>query len=1122
MSRLRLFLLGAPLIELDGAPITLNRRKDLALLAYLAVTAEPHTRETLATLLWPDYDSTHAFTNLRRSIWELNKTFGDRLGTKTGILTIRKNSDFWLDTEAFRSLIAESAQKDHLKSLQDAAALYRGDFLTGFNLRDSNAFEEWQFFTAAEYRRDFSNVLEELASAYVELGNFDQAVQTTQRWLELDTLHEPAQRKLIQLLALSGDRSAAIRQYRQIEKILARELGVEPDGETKRLLADIQSGKFDRQPISVKEDRRQIINLPIPPTPFVGRESALEQIKANLINPDCRLLSLLGPGGIGKTRLAIQTAQELADQFPQGVYFVPLTALNSRQSILQAIANALGFSFRPGNESAANQLKTYLQPKNVLLVLDNFEHLASEADLLNDIGQEAHGLQYLVTSRERLQLQMEWVFEVGGMEYPPLSRSYKSQIADTSDKVFNGETLLEYKAVQLFLSAAERIQVGFKLAEADYPAVARITQLVHGVPLALELAAAWITLFNPPQIADQIERSLDFLETSLQDIPERQRSLRAVFDQSWNLLDEREKLIVSSLSVFHGGFDIQAAENVFSISPQELLTLVSKSFLQSSESGRFELHELICQYAYEKFSENAQQTQVVLDQTSEYFCSWVNQLADRLKGPEQQMALFEFEQDLDNILCAWFWAVEAKKAIRISTSIEGLCLYFDLRIRFVEGQEHCRRGAEVFKEPESNEELLTLAQLLAWEGFFAQSLSDFDTADDLHQRSLDILDDVGSEECKLTFTKAFNLYCLGYVAHFKGKGEQAKQYLESSLTIFQTLGEPYWSADVLAALASTSAYLLWEKDSGEQYRTKSLEIRLSLGDQFKVANLQYECAVITAYHTGDLSGAEQLFLESSQIYDQLDSPNSKALALTCLGQIAYLNGKFEESIQFANDIIQIHEELGDRKSIAWVHIQLCQDYICLGDYQQAMNHSQIVFDHAQVRPMVDVEMALHHTMIGNLHLVHGEYNLARDLFLTEINKNREIHAKHSLARDLAGLGRAEYGLGDIESAWEHCIESLNLFSKFRHYDWMLSALATMALLLAHKGSAEKALELQGLVTCYPVLANSRWFEDVYWQEIKVLTKDLPQETIEKALSRGREANPWETLEQLIILLSHDE
>ncbi len=1116
MPRLRLFLLGAPQIELDGALITLNRRKDLALLAYLAVTAESHTRETLAALLWPDFDTSHAFANLRRSIYEINKILGEWLEAGPQTLAIRRGPELWLDIEAFQSLIAESDNPDRLNSLQDAVALYRGDFMTGFNLRDSTGFEEWQFFTAAEFRRDFSHVLEELTDEYLELRDIDQAIQIAQRWLKLDTLHEPAHRKLMQLHAMSGDRSAAIRQYQQSEKILDRELGVQPDDETKRLLEDIQMGKLDSKPKPAGEDQLSKINLPVPPTPFIGRETELERIRENLLNPDCRLLNLHGPGGIGKTRLAIQAAQESADQFPQGIYFVPLVTLNSRQSIIQTIACTLGFNFRPEKESPQDQLLGYLQHKRLLLVLDNFEHLVSEAGFLNDISQSAQGLKFIVTSRERLQMRMEWVFEVGGMDYPPPSRPSKSQIKIPSGTaIIDEETLLEYNAIRLFLNAAERAQAEFDLTTEDYQAVVRITQLVDGIPLALELAAAWVSIFNPHEIANQIERSLDFLETTIQDIPERQRNLRAVFDQSWNLLDEREQSFISSLSVFQGGFNFQAATEIFSISPQELLTLVSKSFLQRSDIGRFELHPLIRQYANEKLNEDQESNLDALDRHSVFFCSLTNKWAEEIKGPEQKQILIEFVQDLDNILCAWSWAVERKNTTMLSNAVEGLCLFFNLRVRYNEALEICRRGAETFAEPESDEEMLILAQLLAWGGFFAQSLSDFESAAELHQRSLDILEQLDMEIQQESYAKALNYFGLGLVAHFFGNGERAKHYFERSLKIYQALEDSYWSADVLARLANTSTYLLWDNVSGEQYRTKSLEIRLSLGDQFNVARLQYDRAVIAAYHTGDLNEAQRLFMKSSQIYNQLDVPYSRALELTCLGQIACLNGRFEETIQHGKKLIQIFEELGDRKNIAWTHILLCLDHIYLGDYQQAMTHSRLVFDNIQGRTEEDIELGIHHWNLGNLYLIQGNYEKAKELFLNNVDTFRKVQAKHGLGRDLAGLSRAEYGLGDIASAWKYCLEALNLFMKYRHYDWMLYALASLALLFAQKGSIEQALEIEGLVTCHPVMAKSRLYEDLYWKEINAKAASLPPETIEAALSRGREADPWETLEQIV-------
>ena len=364
-------------------------------------------------------------------------------------------------------------------------------------------------------------------------------------------------------------------------------------------------------------------NLPSQPTPFIGREHELAEIARRLADPACRLLTLTGPGGIGKTRLAIEAALRL-HEFTSGAYFVPLQPLTSPNFMVSTIADALNFAFY-GEQDPKIQLLHYLRDQHLLLVLDNFEQLLDGTDLLPEILEYAPGVKLLVTSRERLQLREEWVFDVGGLPYP-------EQGMDVS--------LDDYSATQLFVQSARR--AGHTLVGDGTPAIIQICQLVEGMPLALELAATWVHALTFEQIASEIAHSLDILETPGRNIEPRHRTMRAAFAPTWQRLLDEERDAFIKLSVFRGGFTRDAAADVTGASLRVLSALVSKSLLRM-DGGRYDIHELLRQYGEERLDRAAEEA----EQTRNRHCSFYARLLERqwprLTGSEIKLALQDIQ-----------------------------------------------------------------------------------------------------------------------------------------------------------------------------------------------------------------------------------------------------------------------------------------------------------------------------------------------------------------------------------------------------------------------------------------------------------------------------------------------
>ncbi|MBA3870838.1 MAG: XRE family transcriptional regulator [Anaerolineae bacterium] len=328
----------------------------------------------------------------------------------------------------------------------------------------------------------------------------------------------------------------------------------------------------------LKDEHKTVINLPFQPTPFVGRGSELAEIARLLANPTCRLLTLLGPGGIGKTRLAIEVAESQTVTFQDDVVFVPLASISTPNQIISAIGEALHLSFGD-SINPTTDLLIYLRNRHMLLVLDNFEHLVEGADLISDILQRAPNITILITSRERLNLRTEWLFDVEGLSYPT---------GDSADTVVPQSLaeMTDYSAVQLFAQRVAQIQSGTSLSDTMLPLVMRICQHVAGMPLAIELAAAGVRALPIEEIERQIRTNLDVLSTTYRDIPARHRSMRAVFDHSWHLLLEPERVLLSRLAVFRGGCTPEAVEQVTGVKFSALQSLVDKSLLRQISGER--------------------------------------------------------------------------------------------------------------------------------------------------------------------------------------------------------------------------------------------------------------------------------------------------------------------------------------------------------------------------------------------------------------------------------------------------------------------------------------------------------------------------------------------------------
>ena len=553
--------------------------------------------------------------------------------------------------------------------------------------------------------------------------------------------------------------------------------------------------------------------------PLIGRATELTVIRTRLLDPACRLLTLVGVGGSGKTRLALAAATNLlseieAGHFEHGLFFVSLAPIQTAEALVSLVAQTLGFAFyEPDNPQ--QQLLAYLRRKNLLLILDNFEHLlppseetsAGALEFVTEILRDAPAVKILVTSRTRLNLQGETLSAVSSMRYPDSSTDLSS--AD----------LVQYGAVRLFLETAQRVQPDYTPSNDDLAAIVRICGQVQGLPLGILLAASWASMLTVTEILGQIsDQSLDFLAIDWPDVPKRQRSMRAVFDHSWRLLTQRERQVFRGLAVFRGGFTWPAVQQVTGASLPELLALHNKSLLQRTPLGRYELHELLRQFAAEKLDQFPDESQATHDRHAAYYADTLQDWAATLHGARQQTVLKEIETDLENARVAWQWAVAHQQITCLERAVDGLCRFYEWRWRYQEGEAACRLATNKLKSiREQDYNLLPadskddtrriLAKILIWQGFFTRTLGETEPARQLLAQSLALLNDLGQANQDVRQEKAAALHQMGELVDTTSHFEAAEKRYRQSLTLYQAQNDRWGTAEVLIKLGRVAKSL---------------------------------------------------------------------------------------------------------------------------------------------------------------------------------------------------------------------------------------------------------------------------------------------------------------------------
>lgn len=794
-------------------------------------------------------------------------------------------------------------------------------------------------------------------------------------------------------------------------------------------------------------------NLPAQTTPFVGRDHELVELAKLIDDPQIRLLTVLAPGGMGKTRLALAMGEQFLQSqynvsvsnnlFPNGVWFIDLAPLSSLEGIVTTIADATGYQLSEDSRPPRQQILDYLSNKRLLLIMDNYEHLLDDATLVNDILQAAPDVKVLATSRERLNLTGEQLFTLSGMDFPDW---------ETSDDALN------YAAVKLFMQSAKRIRPNFELENEALTHLARICHLVAGMPLAIVLAATWIETLSLEEIVAEIAEDLNFLETDLRDFPARQRSIQAVFDSSWQRLSPQEQGVFAQTAVFRGGVTRQALQSMTSAKLRTLQALVNKGLLQRNpDSGRYYIHEVARQYAESKLKEMGK-FEEAHDAHAAYFVDFMGDRLDDLKGKRQIEALDEIEADWENVRVSalWCWVWQPEEYALVMRSTHAMYLFCTMRSRFKEVQEMMSEVSETIADVESN--LLRVALVIRF--------LTFDTrAEDQVKEALAV-----AREREDTAEIALSLWALGIIEYYGRKDyERALQYFEESAALYEQIGDSFFLARVLHEM-SDCYNVLGQIEVAQEYEHRSLKLSRKTGNLYGEASALGGLGGIMVM-TGQYDAAERYWQEALAIRRKLRFPVGVALFKEGLGLLALLRGDFQRTQVLAEEGLQVGNEY---------NVQSCRAFAL--------------------------------SLLSIVASMRGDYVRGRELS----QEGRRLPSDPMINSDAEwALAIASCGLGDFETAKKQSQVTLNFGFQTRHssMNWNLPI---VALVLADEGKSEKSVKMLALAFTHPK-SPIGWMEEwPLLAQLQVdLKAELGEDTYTAAWERGKTLDLETVVQELL-------
>lgn len=879
-SAVRLNLFGAPTVSSAGASLALPFERRTQLLALLALRAQWVPRADVAALLWPEQETRLAFANLRKTLFRLpSLPWAADVETQGAALRLKVDTD----VAAFEAALSE-------QRTADALAAYGGELLSGFDDGESEAWTRWVAFERDRLRALWrSAALARLAEPGMEPA---QAIALSARLLDADPLDETALRHHMDALARDGQSGAARAAYRQFAERLSADLGLSPGTELQALHERLSAAP--RAAGALAAAAPGATTAAAADDGFVGRSIELRRIADLLDREECRLLCLVGPGGVGKTRLARRALQDLAPRHADGGLFVALEDVDTAEQFGLRLAQEAGVaSGRAGGGDALARVEQAWREQALLLVLDNFEQLAEHAPLLEGLLQACPRLKILVTSRLRLSVAGEWSMPIEGLPCPD------PEDDDHADA---------FDAVRLFVQAAQRVDPAFSVTS-ESAAVVEICRLVQGLPLALELAAAWVRVLSCRTIADELRQGTELLRAADPRHPPRHASIDAVFEHSWRRLTAAERDALARLSVFHGGFSVEAARAVAGASLPVLGALADKSLL-AKDGHRMHLHPLVQQLAALRLGQGDERTATELAHAA-YFHRWLQQLEAAAENGQRE-ALRAIDTEFENCRRAWRCSIEQGQAEVLKRSASTLLNHAEHRARFEEGLALLRQAVD---SPLGQADDALRALLTSQAGLMELRLGRYADAEATAARAL-----AATRNGEPQAARYQALAVQGGCALFTGRPQEARQAYAQALALAQWSSRPH---DIAATLDNLA---LCEKRLG--HYEESLRLALEAltqhrrhGDDARVAVCLNNLGSMLTFMDDD-EAAQVHLREALQLSERHGLVSTTAFVLANLTELALKADDVDAARTHAERALEVAQGGGLRPLASWLKVQL--------------------------------------------------------------------------------------------------------------------------------------------------------------------------------------------------------
>ena len=873
---LAFLLLGKPSIQLNHQSLPITIQKAYALLFYLAVQQRAVSRQEIVGLLWAEVSEEAARRSLRVLLTKIRPMLGDYLVTTRRDISLNWQLPISCDLHSFLAALEQDA-------LEEAIELYSADLLQKFHVEEATEFTLWQVAEQERLRQMYGQALHQLLAVRLANERWADAETLARRLLAVDDWDEVAYRGMIEALARQGKRAAAVAEYERCCKLLREEIGVEPSAETEALIAKVKDGQFDS---IATMNQRPLHNLPAATTSFVGRSAEIEQLIALLTGNDCRLLTIVGLGGMGKTRLSLEVAQRLvsAEQFADGVFFVELAGVKAGQpdALLLQIIEALQLPL--GTETTTHEaLLRYLRSRTMLLVLDNLEHLVDQAELLVNLLQEAPNLKLLATSRRTLRLHEEWLFELNGLT------------------VTNAATSGLPAAIELFAQCTKRLVRNFEF-DANRTVVEQICQMMEGMPLGIELAAGWTRRLTCAEIVDVLHDNLGGLESWSRNVPSRHVTMQAVFDHSWAQLAASEREQLAALSVFHGGFTSEAAAAVVGVDARVLSELLDHSLLRRDASGRYSMHELLRQFSAEK-----RPAAIYQKQHSDYFAHWMQTHYQHVRTGQEEASVTAVITDIANVRAGWQWALtHAEGCVIDYVLMLQLALY--RRSWYQEGGTLFAAAlADLVPRTDETAQQETLALLRFAHGKFLSRLGQKIPAIAFFEQATATL------VAQRKWFKAALVYASwAYALIGSGNFDSAQE--KSDLALFAAANSEQESTieQIKLMLTTTRASIALKRGNWDEAVTlfrEGLAYSLSVGHKRTTA-VSYNNLATTEFRRGNYAAALPLEQRAVAMAREMDEPLLVGIDLKGLGDILLAMGEIDSVEAKLTEALQIFRQMG--------------------------------------------------------------------------------------------------------------------------------------------------------------------------------------------------------------------